>query len=350
MAAVQFKDYYDVLGVERTADEAAIRAAYRTLARKHHPDVNPNDPSAEERFKEVNEAYEVLSDAEKRRMYDRFGRDWERYRDAGFTSEDGPAQRPSDDNFAAWFTGGAPTSGHASHGDSGGRFSDFYDLLFGTNAQGRTQTFQRQRRPLRGEDLELEVGISLEEAFHGTTRRVTLSAPSTCGTCNGTGLARGTTCPTCDGSGQVTTRRTIEVNIPPGVRTGSRVRVAGQGGAGGNGAPNGDVYLHIRVADDGRFVRSGDDLRVSVDVPLYTAVLGGEVIVPTLGGRVALKVPPETQNGRLFRLRGKGMPRLGKQGGSTRAGDLLVTVSVKLPTNLSEQERQLFERLRDLRQ
>ncbi|MDQ4099960.1 MAG: J domain-containing protein, partial [Chloroflexota bacterium] len=224
MAAVQYKDYYDVLGIGRTADEAAIRAAYRTLARKHHPDVNPNDPSAEERFKEVNEAYEVLSDAEKRRMYDRFGRDWERYRDAGFTSADGPAQRPNDDNFAAWFTGGAPKSGQASHGASGGRFSDFYDLLFGNNAQSRTQTFQRQRRSLRGEDLELEVDVSLEEAFHGTTRRVTLSAPSACGTCNGTGLARGTTCPTCDGSGHVTTRRTIEVNIPPGVRTGSRVR------------------------------------------------------------------------------------------------------------------------------
>ncbi len=350
MAAVQYKDYYNVLGIERSADDAEVRAAYRTLARKHHPDVNPNDPTAEERFKEVSEAYEVLSDAEKRRMYDRFGRDWERYRDAGLTGADGSSQRPTDEDFGTWFTGGAPTSGRAPHGDAGGRFSDFFGLHFGNYAQGRAQPFRRQRRRLRGEDLELEVGVSLEEAFHGTTRRVTLSAPSSCATCDGTGLARGTTCPTCDGTGQVAIRRTIEVNIPPGVRTGSRVRATGQGGAGRNGAPNGDVHLHIRVAEDPRFVRSGDDLKVSVDVPLYTAVLGGEVIVPTLSGRVALRIPPETQNGSLFRLRGKGMPRISKQAGATSAGDLLVTVSVRIPTNLSEQERQLFERLRDLRQ
>jgi molecular chaperone DnaJ len=347
MAAVQFKDYYDVLGVERAADDSAIRSAYRTLARKLHPDVNRDDPDAEDRFKEVNEAYEVLSDAEKRRMYDRFGRDWQRYRDAGFTGESGPRPGPGRDDFATWFTGNAqpgPT------GESNGRFSDFFDLLFGNAADRRSQSFQRQARPLRGEDSELEVDVSLDEAFSGTTRRVTLATPTPCKTCGGSGLARGTTCPTCDGSGQVATRRTIEVNIPPGVRTGSRVRAAGQGAAGRNGGPNGDVYLRIRMRDDARFTRNGDDLSTTVDVPLYTALLGGEVIVPTPTGRVALTIPAETQNGRTFRLRGKGMPRLGGQSRDADRGDLLVTAALRIPTNLTDQERALLRDLRNLRQ
>lgn len=350
MAAVQFKDYYDVLGVRRSADDAAIRSAYRTQARKLHPDVNRDDPDAEERFKEVNEAYEVLSDSEKRRLYDRFGRDWQRYRDAGFSTETGPHSRANSDDFGTWFTGSPQGAGGSTHSDTTGRFSDFFDLLFGNNTDRQAQSFARQSRPLRGEDSELEVEVSLEEAFHGTSRRVTLQSPTVCNTCGGSGLARGTTCPTCDGTGQVPHRRTIEVNIPPGVRSGSRIRAAGQGAAGRNGGPSGDVYLRVRMKDDPRFTRVGNDLHTSVDVPLYTALLGGEVIVPTLESRVALTIPAETQNGRVFRLKGKGMPKLGGKHEGSGHGDLLVSARIQLPTNLTDQERQLLRDLRDLRQ
>ena len=351
MAALQFKDYYDVLGVDRAADESTIRSAYRKLARKLHPDVNRDDPSAEERFKEVNEAYEVLSDAEKRRMYDRFGRDWQRYRDAGITDERGDfgGRAATGDDFAAWFTGGGQQGTRVEYGDSSGRFSDFFTLLFGNGATESSQGFRPRSRPRRGEDTELSVQVSLAEAFSGTKRRVTLASPSQCTTCHGTGLARGTTCPTCDGTGQVAKRRTIEVDIPPGVRTGSRVRVAGQGGAGRAGGPNGDIYLQIEVSDDAQFVRQGDDLAVTIDVLLYTAILGGEVIVPTMTGRVALTIPPETQNGRTFRLKGRGMPKLGAKGKGDQYGDLLATVRLRLPTDLSEREQQLFRELKSLR-
>ena len=350
MATVQFKDYYDVLGVDRRADAAAIRSAYRAKARKLHPDVNRDDPDAEDRFKEVNEAYEVLSDADKRRMYDRFGQDWQRYRDAGISTESGPQSHGPREDFGTWFTGSGQGASQGSFGDTNGRFSDFFDLLFGGNADRQAGSFQSQARPLRGEDSELDVDVSLDEAFHGTARRVTLQSPTVCATCGGSGLARGTTCPTCDGTGQVAHRRTIEVNIPPGVRTGSRIRAAGQGAAGRGGGPNGDVYLRVRMNDDPRFSRVGDDLSTNVDVPLYTALLGGEVIVRTITGRVALTIPPETQNGKVFRLRGRGMPNLGRAAKDAERDDLLVTAVIQLPTDLSDQERQLLRDLRDLRQ
>lgn len=350
MATVQFKDYYDVLGVDRRADDAAIRSAYRAKARKLHPDVNRDDPDAEDRFKEVNEAYEVLSDSDKRRMYDRFGQDWQRYRDAGFTTASGSQARGTNEDFGTWFTGSTQGASRGSPDESNGRFSDFFDLLFGGNGDRQQGSYQRQARPLRGEDSELEVDVSLDEAFHGTVRRVTLRSPTICATCGGSGLARGTTCPTCDGTGQVAHRRTIEVTIPPGVRTGSRIRAAGQGAAGRNGGPNGDVYLRVRMKDDPRFTRVGNDLSTTVDVPLYTALLGGEVIVQTITGRVALTIPAEAQNGKVFRLRGRGMPKLGRVSSDAERGDLLVTAVIHLPTNLSDQERQLLRELRDLRQ
>lgn len=352
MATVQFKNYYDVLGVDRAADEQAIRSAYRSLARKLHPDVNRDDPAAEERFKEVNEAYEVLSDADKRRMYDRFGRDWERYRDAGFTGDSRNFSAPGagTEDFGTWFAGEGQSQPGAGFDDSNGRFSDFFTLLFGNGASERAQTVRGRPRPLRGEDTEVHVEVSLAEAFRGTTRRLTLGALVACTTCHGTGLARGTTCPTCDGTGQVARRRTIEVDVPAGVRTGSRVRIAGQGSAGRNGGPSGDVYLQIQVSDNPRFQRQGDDLKVSVEIPLYAALLGGEIIVPTMEGRVALTVPAETQNGRTFRLRGKGMPKLGIKSQEPARGDLLATVQVRLPTELSERERELLRELSDLRQ
>ena len=354
MAAVQFKDYYKSLGVGRDADEKAVRAAYRKLARQHHPDINPNDPAAEERFKEINEAYEVLSDPEKRKMYDRYGEDWQRYRDAGFTGDEPagrPGSRPTD--FGSWFAGqgnGNQGSYRVEFGnDDDGNFSDFFQTLFGAarsrTGRGAAAPPRPQRR--RGEDLEVAVDVSFDEAFRGAKRSFDIQTQETCPTCGGTGLVRESICPTCDGSGSVPRRKTIEVRIPPGVATGSRVRVAGQGGRGVEGGPNGDVYLRINVGRDDRFERDGDDLRIEFEVPLYTALLGGEATVPTPTGQVLLTIPPETQPGRVFRLRKQGMPKLkGREG---ERGDLFARARVMLPTNLSERERALFAELRDAR-
>jgi molecular chaperone DnaJ len=362
---VQFKDYYSVLGIPRTATESEIKAAFRKKARELHPDLNRDDPNAEERFKEVNEAYEVLADAEKRRMYDRFGQDWQRYRDAGIdpddvgtsTSSGSHRRTTTDDDFERWFTGtgaSSQTSGswewseRDGFRETGGRFSDFFNLLFGNDGAGTANRSRFNRpRPMRGDDLEVEARISMNEAFEGTTRKLTLQTPAQCETCGGTGIARGAMCPTCDGTGQVTKTRTLEVKIPKGVRTGQRVRIAGQGGRGVNGGPNGDVYLLIQVEDDGRFTPEGKNLRSTVDVPLYTAILGGETVVQTPTGRVALTIPAGTQNGRVFRLRGKGLPGSGPD---STPGDLLVTANIVLPTNLTDEEKRLFTQLKNLRQ
>jgi DnaJ-class molecular chaperone len=362
---VDFKDYYNVLGVERTATDSEIKTAFRKKARKLHPDVNRDDPQASERFKEVNEAYEVLSDAEKRRMYDRFGEDWQRYRDAGVSPDDytsyttsgaGPSQQSYQD-FEQWFTGGGPSAPSGSwewnerdgYRETNGRFSDFFNLLFGNEAPGAGAKDRfRRPRPLRGDDIEVAAEISLREAYEGASRKLTLQAPSPCSTCGGTGIARGAMCPTCDGTGQVTKSKTLEVKIPKGVKTGSRVRIAGQGGNGSHGAPNGDVYLVITVRNDPVFERVGDNLKTNVTIPLYTALLGGEIVVPTMNGRVALTVPPDTQNHKVFRLRGKGMPKSGKN--ASGYGDLLAEVTVELPTELSDEEKSLFTQLQNLRQ
>jgi DnaJ-class molecular chaperone len=363
---VQFKDYYSVLGIARTATESEIKTAFRKKARELHPDVNRDDPSSEERFKEVNEAYEVLSDAEKRRMYDRFGEDWQRYRDAGIdpndvgsarTSSAGRQRTTADDDFESWFTGGgsAPPSGSwewnskDGYRETSGRFSDFFNLLFGNDGPGAgSKTRFTKPRPIRGDDLEIEANITLNEAFEGTGRKLMLQTPAPCGTCGGSGIARGAPCPTCDGTGQVTKNKTLEVKIPKGVHTGSRVRIAGQGGRGSNGGPNGDVYLVINVQEDERFHPEGKDLKTTVDIPLYTAVLGGEIVVPTPTGRIALTIPKGTPNGKVFRLRGKGLPASSKNDGTR--GDLLATANIILPTNLSEQEQRLFTELQNLRQ
>ncbi|MBX6342321.1 MAG: DnaJ domain-containing protein, partial [Thermomicrobiaceae bacterium] len=315
---MEFKDYYKILGVPRDADEKTIKAAYRKLARKYHPDVNKTDKQAEERFKEINEAYEVLKDPEKRAKYDRFGADWERYQQA--------EQAGAGADFSDWFFGGRGgprvryeyrTGGEAPSGGTG--FSDFFETLFGDafgDVFGRT-TGRRGRaaRPERGQDYEYPLEISLRDAVHGTTRRFDVQIQERCPSCGGTGLNGHGVCPTCGGAGYTTRTKTLEVKIPAGVRTGSRVRIAGQGAPGINGGANGDIYIKISIAPDPRFEVDGDDVRTEVEVPLYTAILGGEVIVPTLEKPVALKIPAGTQNGRVFRLRGKGLPSLK---GSTR--------------------------------
>lgn len=356
MAPVQFKDYYAILGVPRGSDQKEIKRAFRKKAREHHPDLNQDNPEAETKFKEVNEAYEVLSDSDKRSMYDRYGSDWKRYKDAGFDAASGPeptsrTQEPGD--FEQWFTGstgssfssGGTTFTSSAEGGSRG-FSDFFNLLFGQDG-ARTTGFQQHVTPVRGEDIEVDVSISLAEAMEGTLRRLTVRAPRLCDLCDGSGVVRGAMCPRCDGSGQLLEPRTLEVKVPAGVSTGSRVRIRGQGGPGQHGGAAGDVYLRVQVQPNRQFERTGDNLRTTVHVPLYTAVLGGEVTVPTMTGHVVLTIPPETQSGRTFRLRGKGMPQLGSP---ENRGDLLVRTEIDIPTKLSDTERDLFSQLRNLRQ
>jgi DnaJ-class molecular chaperone len=347
MASVQFKDYYKTLGVSRSATDKDIRSAYLKLARKYHPDKNRGDASAEERFKEINEANEVLSDPEKRKMYDRFGEDWQRYRDAGFTGDEPQGRTTTSStaggpDFGQWFTGQTGGTTRTDFGEAGGDgFSDFFRTLFGSRG------FGQQARPMRqrGDDLETTIDVTFDEAFRGTTRRVDVQVQEPCPTCGGSGYVREAPCPTCDASGYVSRRRSLEVKIPAGVANGARVRVAGQGGPGIGGGPNGDVYLRVRIQEDSKYVREGNNLRVDLPVPLYTAMLGGEVVVETPTGKVALTIPPETQSGKVFRLRGKGMP--GTKGNSS--GDLLARVSIVLPQKLSEREKELFAELRSLR-
>ena len=318
------KDYYSALGVNRDASEREIKQAYRRLARKYHPDVNPGDKSAEARFKQINEAYEILSDKEKRKKYDQFGDQWQ-YADQ--FAQAGYQQSPFRD-----FSQSGSTSFHFEE-DLGSLFSDLFGDRFGG----------RQVRRRRGRDIEHPVEVTLEEAYHGTKRTIALQAEESCSGCQGAGRIRNIPCSVCRGSGVVSRIKRLEVKIPPGVKDGSRVRIAGKGEPAYGGA-NGDLYLVISVKPHRLFERRGDNLYVEMAVPLMVAVLGGEVQVPTLKGKLALKIPSETQNGRAFRLAGQGMPHLG----NSSRGDLLAKVNVVLPTNLSPQEKELFKKLSQL--
>ena len=310
MESMEFKDYYQILGVAPDADEKAIRQAFRKLARQYHPDVNPGDKAAEEQFKAINEANQVLSDPEQRKKYDALRTQYQRWQQGG--------RRGQDFNWQDWSA--SPGEGvyeqYGAYDDLddlfGGEspFSDFFSTIFGGGRRARGA--ERPSRPRRGRDREVEVEVTLEEALSGTTRSI-----------------------------QIGDRR-IEAKIPPGVYTGARVRLAGQGEPGRQGGPAGDLFLNIRMAPHPTFERSGDDLFTDVSVDIYTAALGGEVRVPTLDGAVMLKIPPQTQSGRTFRLRGKGMPRLDDP--NTR-GDLYARVRLVLPEPLSERELQTFREL-----
>ena len=304
------RDYYELLGVPRTASDKEVRSAYRKLARKYHPDLNPEDKTSEARFKEIGEAYEVLSDPDKRKKYDRFGASWQQAEAAARAG----ATAGGFSNFGGF--GGRRTRVEVGADDDG--MGEIFDQLFGG---GRTRTSTR-RGPRRGEDTDYSVPVSLEEAFSGTVRTIPLQQ--------------------LDGTVQK-----LEVRIPAGVTDRSRVRIAGKGGPGFGGGANGDLFLVISVLPHARFRRDGDDLSTTVDVPLHQAVLGSEAFVPTpRGSRLALKLPAETQNGQRFRLAGQGMPRLGQDS----RGDLYAEVKVVLPTDLSDRERTLFAELAELRE
>jgi DnaJ-class molecular chaperone len=320
-------DYYATLGVKKGASEKEVRSAYRRLARQYHPDVNQGDPAAESRFKEVNAAYEVLSDADKRRKYDKYGDRWE-YADQ---IEEMQKQRGPAGGRRVYSTNGGGNFEAFEMDDLGG-IGDVFSSFFGRRGS---------RGPRRGQDIESPVEVTLDEAYHGTSRTLQIMGSEACTTCGGSGQIAGAVCHVCEGAGEVARPRRLEVKIPAGVTNGSRVRVAGEGQPGASGGKKGDLRLVVSVRPHPRFERKGDDLIEDVDVPLTVAALGGEVEVPTLTGKVMLKVPPLTQNGRTFRLNGLGMPRLGKEG----KGALHAKVRVRMPEQLTDRQRELLEEL-----
>ncbi len=343
------RDYYEVLGVSKNASPDELKAAYRKMALQHHPDRNQNDKASEEKFKEINEAYEVLSTPEKRSGYDQFGH--------------------------AGARGGMGGEGFQGFEGFGEAFSDLFGDLFGGGSGGRGRGSRRG-----GADLKYEHVVSLHDAFNGVDASIRLERPIPCSVCSGSGakpatsarvcsqcggagqvrLSRGflsmaQTCPRCSGEGRVLespcaachgrgrtrSTETIKVRIPPGVEDGTTLRVSGSGEAGERGAPSGDLYVVVRVEEDARFERDGADLLTDKNISIPMAVLGGETEVPTVDATLTLRVPPGTASGTLLRLRGSGMPRLRGSG----RGDLLVRIRVDIPSKLSKEQRQMFAQL-----
>jgi molecular chaperone DnaJ len=340
------RDYYDVLGVNRDADDDAIKKAYRKLAMKHHPDRNPDDKAAEEKFKEAKEAYEILSDGSKRAAYDRFGH-------AGVDPQAG--------------MGGPGGQGFSSFADA---FGDIFGDIFGGGRGGRSNVY-------RGADLRYNLEITLEQAAHGTETKIRIPTAEECGTCHGSGAKPGTqakTCPTCNGAGQVRvsqgffslqqtcpnchgagkiipdpcvachgagrvkTQKTLSVKIPAGIDEGDRIRHSGGGEPGANGGPPGDLYVQVSIKEHPVFQRDHDDLHCEMPVSFATAALGGDIDIPTLDGSAKIKIPPETQSGKTFRLRSKGIKGLR----SSAPGDLFCHVVIETPINLNERQKELL--------
>ena len=320
---MEYKDYYQILGLNRKANKDEIKKAYRKLARKYHPDVNPDDKAAGAKFSEINEAHEVLSDPEKRKKYDQFGVNWQQFEQSG--------GRPEDFNWSQWQSDPRGTYSYRTvtpeefenlFGGAGG-YSSFFETLFGAAGRRASQAGEEGREfdfrtaPRQGRDREHALQITLEEAFHGTIRMFAWE----------------------DG-------RKIEAKIPRGVKSGSRVRLKGQGERGVEGGEPGDLYLKIEVQPHHRFERSADDLNLTVTVDLFTLLLGGQLTVSGIDRSVRLDIPAETANGRVFRLRGLGMPRLKNP---AERGDLYVTVQAALPKNLSNKEKDLIKQWKNMR-
>jgi curved DNA-binding protein len=336
MSSVKYKDYYETLGVQRSSSQDEIRKAYRKLARKYHPDRNPGDKSAEEHFKDIQEAYAVLSDPEKRQQYDRLGSGWQQ--GADFTPPPGWSGTRVEFGNAADF--------QDIFGDFGG-FSDFFQSLFGgrgraassQSAQSGSRVWRSQ--PARGADVESEIELSLEELHKGTRPTVVLRTTEVCPDCQGKGVRRMSRCSRCQGTGELTTRKRLTVRIPPGMRDGSVLRLSGKGGRQRPDGPAGDLYLRIRMKPHPLFEVVGqDDLQIEVPITPWEGALGAKVPVTTLDGSVEVTLPPGTEGGARLRLRGQGMNR---RDGSR--GDLYVRVRIAVPAQLSPEEEELFRQL-----
>jgi molecular chaperone DnaJ len=378
MAATPKHDYYETLGVPRTADAEEIRKVYRKLARKYHPDLNPGDKSAEERFKNVQEAYDVLSDAKKRQMYDQFGF----YSENGFAgpppgSQGGPQGQQFDFSgfdFSDFASGAGTGGGRRATETGGGGFRDIFSQFFG-RGQGR------EEEPEKGADLEYAMNIDFWQAIRGTQARVNITRYETCGTCHGTGSSgagevtcpqcKGTghvtqmagamrfnltcpkcggsgklrnACPTCGGEGRVASTETVDIRIPPGARDGSRLRVPGKGNAGTHGAPPGDLYITTKVEPHAFFHREGDNIEIKVPVTVWEAALGAKIEVPTIDGRTLLKIPQGTANGQKFRLREKGVAN----SRTNVRGDQIVEISLSAPDPRDERTRKLLAEMAEI--
>ncbi len=331
--AVKFKDYYEVLDVPRTAGPDDIKKAFRRLARIYHPDVAKGVAGAEEKFKEINEAYDVLSTPDKRRKYDHLGPNWKQ----------GADFRPPD---AAPGGAGTPRSERFEF-ESGAGYSDFFEEMFGRRSAPGEERFPRNRTAgrdpgfsERGEDVEGEIMITLQEAVHGSVRSVTLRRNEPCRDCGGNGERWGRHCQACSGSGYVLKTETHQVKVPPGITEGQQLRIAGRGRAGRRGGAAGDLYLQVHLMPDPDFQVEDHNLVCEVGVAPWEAVLGANISVPTPGGPVNIKLPAGTQQGQKFRVRGHGLPqRTGPN------GDLIVVADLALPKAASEEERRLWEQL-----
>jgi curved DNA-binding protein len=313
---MDYKDYYKILGVDKSATAEQIKKAYRKLARQHHPDVNPNDATAEQKFKEVNEANEVLSDPEKRQKYDQFGADYQRYEQAG---AGGAGRGPGGFDWSQYTQGGQGGNPFGGFGggasfEEGEDFSDFFSSLFG--GMGGGAGGGRSQRPGAGQDYQAELELTLEEAYHGGPRTITVNG------------------------------KNLRITIHPGVADGQTIRLRDQGGPGRNGGPNGSLLITFRISPDARYVRTGDDLTQDVPVSLYRALLGGSQTVETLSGAVKINIKPESTNGTRLRLRGKGFPVYRQEG---KFGDLYLRLNVQLPQNLTDQEKDIIKQLAQLR-
>lgn len=299
-------DYYQVLGVDKKASQADIKKAYRKLARKHHPDLNPNDATAKDKFQAINEANEVLSDPEKRKKYDEYGENWKHADE--FEAQKQARQQAGAGGFGA---GGFGGGGFGSSGGNAGDFSDFFEQMFGH----RTRGGESASAGFRGQDFHADLNLSLRDAAQTHKQVLTVNG------------------------------KNVRITIPAGVANGQVIKLKGYGGEGANGGPAGDLYITFVIAEDPVFKRLGNDLYVDVSVDLYTAILGGDQLVDTLSGKVKLKVKPETQNGTKVRLKDKGFPVYKKEG---QFGDLIATYCVKQPTNLTEEQKELFRKLQSM--
>ncbi len=325
MKIMDYKDYYKILGVDKNASKDEIKKAYRKLARKYHPDTNPNDSEAAKKFSEINEAHEVLSDDEKRKKYDQLGSDWQRYQQSGGTGGFDWSK------YSTASPGASPGGGWTYYsgdfedifGEGAGGFSDFFKTIFGGFGGGFTEDLGGfggsgfgGRSSIKGQDLSAEISISMEEAFRGCTRIIELNG------------------------------KKMRINLDPGIRDGQTIRLKGKGGAGGKAGAAGDLYITIRVSEHPDYRREGDDLYKDVPVDVYTAMLGGEQEIETISGKYKLKIPPGTDSGTSFRLKGRGFPKYGEQGAK---GDLYVKAVIHVPKNLNSEEKELVRKLASMR-